>query len=99
MLGSTLILFPSRIERLLVAHELTPLTSGLLLLSLTHLRGYGERCLPRGSRIREGFLEDVDDLEDPELGRREKLRVIERMWRCWGDLLGWGRKDNVGDAI
>ncbi|KAI4524433.1 NCA2-domain-containing protein [Schizophyllum commune Loenen D] len=88
-----------RIERLLVAHELTPLTSGLLLLSLTHLRGYGERCLPRGSRIREGFLEDVDDLEDPELGRREKLRVIERMWRCWGDLLGWGRKDNVGDAI
>ncbi|KAL1744523.1 ATP synthase regulation protein NCA2-domain-containing protein [Schizophyllum fasciatum] len=88
-----------RIERLLVAHELSALTSGLLLLSLTHLRAYGERCLPRGSRVREGFLEDVDDLEDPELGRMEKLRVVERMWRCWGDVLGWGRKDSVGKAI
>lgn len=88
-----------RIERLLVAHELSARTSGLLLLSLTHLRGYGERCLLRGSRVREGFLEDVDDLEDPELGRAEKLRVVERMWRCWGDALGWGRRDSVGEAI
>ena len=35
------------------------------------------------------FLEDVGDLEDPTLGRVEKLRVVERMWRSWGAVLGW----------
>ncbi|EIN12720.1 NCA2-domain-containing protein [Punctularia strigosozonata HHB-11173 SS5] len=66
-----------------------PLTSGLLLLSVTHLRQYAETALPANSRIREGFLEDVGDLEDPSLGRAEKLRVIDRMWRSWGAPLGW----------
>ncbi|EPQ54469.1 NCA2-domain-containing protein [Gloeophyllum trabeum ATCC 11539] len=92
-----------RVERLLIfqpkgasarpdgeGQEIPPLTTGLLLLSLTRLRRYAETHLPRGSRLREGFLEDVRDLEDPLLGRREKLRVVERMWRCWGGLLGWG---------
>ncbi|KZT25389.1 NCA2-domain-containing protein [Neolentinus lepideus HHB14362 ss-1] len=69
--------------------DIPPLTSGLLLLSLTHLRQYAEAYLPRG-RVREGFLADVRDLEEPGLGRREKLRVMERMWRCWGGVLGWG---------
>ncbi|KAF9651329.1 NCA2-domain-containing protein [Thelephora ganbajun] len=70
--------------------SLPPLTSGLLLLSVTQLRYYGETSLPPSSRIREGFLEDVKDLEDPRLGRNEKLRVLDRMWKSWGTTLGWG---------
>lgn len=90
-----------RIERLLNSQpsshpsynhkqSISPLTSGLLLLSLTRLRSYAEKHLPANSRLREGFLEDVEDLEDPRLGREEKIRVVERMWRCWGGVLGWG---------
>lgn len=67
------------------------LTAGLLLLSVSSLRQYAEKWLPLRSRIREGFLEDVGDLEDPRLGRDEKLRVVERMWRSWGHVLGWER--------
>ncbi|KAH9889850.1 NCA2-domain-containing protein [Cubamyces lactineus] len=69
----------------------SPLTSGLLLLSVTHLRKYAETTLPPNSRLREGFLEDVADLEDPKLGRQDKLRVVDRMWRSWGEPLGWNR--------
>ena len=68
-----------------------PLTTGLLLLSLSSLRQYAETWLPARSRLREGFLEDVGDLEDPRLGREEKMRVVERMWRSWGHALGWER--------
>ncbi|KAJ7654165.1 ATP synthase regulation protein NCA2-domain-containing protein [Mycena rosella] len=88
-----------RIERLLVSQPrvadpasnvaLTPLTTGLLLISVTRLRGFAESSLPSGSRLREGFLEDVGDLEDPAMPRAEKLRVVERMWRSWGRVLGW----------
>ncbi|KAJ7757473.1 NCA2-domain-containing protein [Mycena metata] len=91
-----------RIERLLVSqprltssrddetsHSLSPLTTGLLLISVTRLRTFAESSLPRGSRLREGFLEDVGDLEDPAMPREEKLRVVERMWRSWGGALGW----------
>ena len=67
------------------------LTAGLLLLSVSSLRQYAEKWLPLKSRMREGFLEDVGDLEDPRLGRDEKLRVVERMWRSWGHVLGWER--------
>ncbi|KAI6027596.1 NCA2-domain-containing protein [Pisolithus microcarpus] len=66
-----------------------PLTSGLLVLSLTHLRKYALRSLPARSQLREGFLEDVRDLEDPSLGRWEKLRVLDRMWKNWANELGW----------
>ncbi|KAI6147304.1 NCA2-domain-containing protein [Pisolithus tinctorius] len=66
-----------------------PLTSGLLVLSLTHLRNYALTSLPARSQLREGFLEDVCDLEDPSLGRWEKLRVLDRMWRNWANELGW----------
>ncbi|PIL22356.1 hypothetical protein GSI_15044 [Ganoderma sinense ZZ0214-1] len=69
----------------------SPLTSGLLLLSVTHLRKYAETALPANSRLREGFLEDVADLENPSLGRADKLRVLDRMWRSWGEPLGWSR--------
>ena len=73
--------------------DLAPLTSGLLLLALTRLRSFATTHLPAGSRLRDGFLADVADLEDPRLGRSEKLRVVERMWRSWGDgdMLGWKR--------
>ncbi|CAE6532682.1 unnamed protein product [Rhizoctonia solani] len=73
--------------------DLAPLTSGLLLLALTRLRAFASTRLPVGSRLRDGFLADVADLEDPRLGRSEKLRVVERMWRSWGDadMLGWKR--------
>ncbi|KIJ17751.1 hypothetical protein PAXINDRAFT_111300 [Paxillus involutus ATCC 200175] len=69
--------------------SIPPLTSGLLVLSLTHLRNYALASLPLRSRLREGFLEDVRDLEDPSLGRWEKLRVLDRMWNSWGRELGW----------
>ena len=73
---------------------LDPLTQGLLLVSLSHLRHYAEHNLPKRSRIREGFLEDLNDLEDPSRGGRdEKVRIVQRMWRSWGDALGWGKMD------
>ncbi|KAF8606954.1 NCA2-domain-containing protein [Ceratobasidium sp. AG-I] len=73
--------------------DLAPLTAGLLLLALTRLRAFAATYLPAGSRLRDGFLADVADLEDARLGRAEKLRVVERMWRSWGDgdMLGWKR--------
>jgi len=102
-----------RIERLLIAQpkshlnlshgaaphpsSIPPLTSGLLLLSVSHLRAYAESYLPANSSLREGFLEDVVDLEDPALGRAEKLRVLDRMWRSWGEVLGWGRAGQRGN--
>ncbi|KAI9443379.1 NCA2-domain-containing protein [Lactarius indigo] len=91
-----------RIERLLITQPHTHthgggdrkgtiphLTAGLLLLSVSSLRKYAETWLPPRSRLREGFLEDVGDLEDPGLDREEKMRVVERMWRSWGRALGW----------
>ena len=85
-----------RIERLLVSSAKSSTgagvdsrTSGLLLLLTTRLRSYTEMCLPTNSRLRAGFLEDVSDLEDPALGRSEKLRIVDRMWNSWGKRLGW----------
>ena len=68
---------------------LISLTTGLLVLSLAHLREYGLTSLPARSRLREGLLEDIEDLEDPELSRSEKLRIIDRMWKSWGKELSW----------
>ncbi|PFH53997.1 hypothetical protein AMATHDRAFT_136509 [Amanita thiersii Skay4041] len=68
---------------------ISPLTSGLLLLAVAQLRMFAEVDLPAGSRLQEGFMDDVSDLEDPELGRMDKLSVVNRMWRCWGTALGW----------
>ncbi|KAI5114949.1 hypothetical protein M0805_003689, partial [Coniferiporia weirii] len=70
---------------------LPALTSGLLLISLARLRAYTEARLPARSLLREGVLADIGDLESPDLGRAEKLRVVERMWRSWGALMGWDR--------
>ncbi|KAJ7606812.1 NCA2-domain-containing protein [Roridomyces roridus] len=84
-------LAPRRIEQLLVSERdmLSAKTTGLLLISVTRLRGFAETSLPSGSRLRDGFLEDVSDLEDPAMSRNDKLRVVDRMWRSWGGVLGW----------
>jgi len=96
--------FVRRIERLLVSKptshkqpnsedtsSIPPLTAGLLLLSVSSLREYAETHLPPRSQLRDGFLEDISDLENPSLNRDEKVKVVERMWRSWGDNLGWRR--------
>jgi nuclear-control-of-ATPase protein 2 len=85
-----------RIERLLITQpsdnqQVAALPSGLSLLSLARLRSYAVNSLPPNSRLREGFLEDLNDLENPELGRDAKLEVVHTMWRCWGVQLGWER--------
>ena len=61
-------------------------SAGLLLLSLSCLQTYVSRYL--SSHIREAFLEDLEDLADPQLGREEKLLVVSRVWRCWGGVGG-----------
>jgi len=86
-----------RVERLLIKQPpvssdssaavtapLAPLPTGLLILSMTRLRSYALNYLP--SSIREPFLEDLGDLEDPELDTNGKLRIVERMWRSWGTI-------------
>ncbi|KAF8510354.1 NCA2-domain-containing protein [Hysterangium stoloniferum] len=94
-----------RIERLLVLSStrspstastpsntgtsLTALDQGLILVSVAQLRSYAERYIPARSRLREEFLADVSDLEDTNLGRTEKMDVVHRMWRSWGQVLGW----------
>ena len=70
---------------------LSPTTQGLLLLYLTHLREFAEKYLKERTRFREGFLEDIEDLEDTRLAREEKRLVVRRMWESWGTELGWRR--------
>ncbi|KIY64827.1 nuclear control of ATP synthase 2, partial [Cylindrobasidium torrendii FP15055 ss-10] len=93
-----LIMVARRIERLLTLDAttgdgkmLSTRAAGLLLVSVAHLQSYAEKHLPKRSRLREGFLQDVDDLSNPALTRQQKVRVVERMWRSWGHTLGWGR--------
>lgn len=78
-----------RIERLLILHPtadagapIGSLSTGLLILSLTRLRSYALEYLPM--RVQTPFLEDLGDLEDTSLDREVKLRIVDRMWRCWG---------------
>lgn len=61
-------------------------STGLIILSLSRLQAYASQYLP--PQIREGFLEDLEDLADPELSREEKLLVVNRVWRSWGGVGG-----------
>jgi nuclear-control-of-ATPase protein 2 len=61
-------------------------STGLLFLSLSRLQAYASRYLP--SVIRQAFLEDLEDLANPQLARAEKLLVVSRVWRCWGGVGG-----------
>ena len=56
-------------------------STGLLFLSLSRLQAYAARYLPLV--IRQAFLEDLEDLANPQLARAEKLLVVSRVWRCW----------------
>ena len=49
------------------------------------------KYLKESTRFREGFLEDIEDLEDTRLSREEKRMVVRRMWESWGAELGWRR--------
>jgi len=96
--GLLIFIFSRRIERLLIlqpptpkshsksglesSSPIAPLPTGLLILSLTRLRSYALGYLP--ADIQTPFLEDLGDLENTELGRDEKLKIVERMWRSWG---------------
>ena len=61
-------------------------STGLLFLSLSRLQAYASRYLPLV--IRQAFLEDLEDLADPQLARAEKLLVVGRVWKCWGGVGG-----------
>ena len=61
-------------------------STGLLFLSLSRLQAYASRYLPLV--IRQAFLEDLEDLANPQLARAEKLLVVSRVWRCWGGVGG-----------
>lgn len=65
-------------------------THGHLMISLTSLRRYAEQHLPKRSAQREAFLDDLADLENAQLSKDDKIRVVQRMWRSWGGILGWG---------
>jgi len=60
---------------------LSPTTQGLLLLYLTHLKEFVEKYLKESTRFREGFLEDIEDLEDTRFAGEEKRMVVRRMGR------------------
>jgi hypothetical protein len=32
----------------------------------------------------QAFLDDLRMVENPALERRDKLQVVQRIWRCWG---------------
>ena len=76
-----------RVEKLLILSPerhatMSDRSTGLLIISLTRLRTYALECLP--ARLRTPFLEDLNELENTQLSREAKLRIVERMWRCWG---------------
>lgn len=76
----------SDIERLLISapkkeEQMSTKDRGLLIVGVSSLRGWAAG-LSGGSR--EGFLSDLRLVEEPGLGRGDKLRVVERIWRCWG---------------
>ncbi|WWD00724.1 hypothetical protein V866_007659 [Kwoniella sp. B9012] len=74
------------IERLLITSpkavdDMSNRDRGLLIISVSNLRTFATG-LPGSSR--EPFMEDLRMIENPSLKRGDKLRVVERIWRCWG---------------
>jgi nuclear-control-of-ATPase protein 2 len=73
------------VERILLTapkneQELSERERGLLIVSVSGMRTWAAGL---GS-TKEPFLEDLRMIENPYLSRGDKLRVIERIWRCWG---------------
>jgi nuclear-control-of-ATPase protein 2 len=54
---------------------------GMIIVSVSGLRTW---AVGMGSSTRQNFLDDLRMVENPALARVDKLRVVERMWRCWG---------------
>ncbi|WVR04733.1 hypothetical protein IAU60_001744 [Kwoniella sp. DSM 27419] len=74
------------IERLLItapkdSQEMSDKDRGLLIVSVSGLRTWAAGL---GGSGREAFMDDLRMVEDPVLSRGDKLRVVERIWRCWG---------------
>ncbi|KIY45660.1 NCA2-domain-containing protein [Fistulina hepatica ATCC 64428] len=63
--------------------------------AFSYFTDYGYRRVERLLLTAESFLEDVGDLEDPGFSRDTKLKIIERMWRSWAGVLGWGTKESL----
>ena len=74
------------VSDMIVEDDEDPRSTGLLFLSLSRLQAYASRHLPLV--IRQAFLEDLEDLANPQLARAEKLLVVSRVWRCWGGVGG-----------
>jgi hypothetical protein len=76
----------SEIERILLTapkktQELPDRDRGLLIVSVTGMRTWAAGL---GGSGREAFLGDLRMVEDTRLSRGDKLRVVERIWRCFG---------------
>lgn len=79
-----------RLERLLTLsyskeNELDCETQGILLCEVHLLRSYAA-YLPSRNSIRDLFIEDLRDLENPKLSITQKLQTINRMSRSWSFL-------------
>ncbi|CAG8515617.1 5825_t:CDS:2 [Acaulospora morrowiae] len=80
-----------QVERLLVNHYRSPnteipfATHGLILCHVHYLRSYSS-CLSSKNNLRYRFLDDLRDLDTPNMSIRQKIWTCERMWRCWGFL-------------
>ncbi|ORY20910.1 ATP synthase regulation protein NCA2-domain-containing protein [Naematelia encephala] len=74
------------IERLLITspkHEeaMSDRDRGLLIVGVSRMRTWAAGL---GGGTKDAFLDDLRMVEDPVLSRGDKLRVMERVWRCWG---------------
>ncbi|WVQ83182.1 hypothetical protein IAT38_005321 [Cryptococcus sp. DSM 104549] len=74
------------IERLLItspkdAQEMPDRDRGLLIVNVSGMRTWATGL---AGSARGEFMDDLRMVEDPALSRGDKLRVVERIWRCWG---------------
>ncbi|KAI9028196.1 ATP synthase regulation protein NCA2-domain-containing protein [Phycomyces nitens] len=60
-------------------------SQGTLLCEVHLLRSYAHG-LPNRNSMRELFMQDLRDLEDPKLTRTQKIQTVARMYRYWGFL-------------
>lgn len=67
------------------AHQTECETQGILLCEVHLLRAYAS-SLPLQNSTRARFVEDVRDLENPNLTSEQKIQTIARMHRFWSFL-------------
>lgn len=66
-------------------HQTECETQGILLCEVHLLRAYA-RSLPLQNSTRARFMEDIRDLENPNLSSKQKIQTIARMNRFWSFL-------------